>query len=61
MRYMEPITKVLKIKEFVIPTKVGHVMKHQRYPVFSISFKNFWIPVCMGMTTFAIGSMGYRI
>jgi len=25
-------------------------------PVFSIFYKNFWIPVITGMTTFAIGS-----
>jgi len=55
---IEPIAKVLKREEFVIPTKVGHVVKHQRYPVFSIYYKNSWIPVCTGMTTFAIGSIG---
>jgi len=32
------------------------MVKHQRYPVFSTCCKNFWIPVCTGMTTFAIGS-----
>ena len=55
----EPIVKVLKREEFVIPTKVGHAVKHQRYPVFSICCKNFWIPVCTGMTVFAIGSQEY--
>jgi len=57
----EPIAKILKREEFVIPTKVGHIVKHQRYPVFSICCKNFWIPVCTGMTTFAIGSTIYNI